>query len=176
MQTEFCELCGAPLSKKAKLVQVAGAKPMMVCDKCAKLGTEVQDPRARTATRMHHTVSPVAPCPAPIAAARQQRKRDMFDYIEGEIAEDYAKRISQARQEKGYSQNDLAFILKMQEIDIRKFERGERAPTEEERKKLEKELGISLLDIENIENTDEKTREESVVATTLGNVTHLKRE
>lgn len=41
MQTEYCELCGVPLTKKARLVQVEGAKPMRVCDKCAKLGTEV---------------------------------------------------------------------------------------------------------------------------------------
>ena len=172
MQTEFCELCGAPLSKKAKLVQIAGAKPMRVCEKCAKLGTVVQDPRARTSTGTRYTVPPAAPRSAP-AVRQQQRKRDMFDYIEGDVVEDYAKRIAQARQEKGYTQNDLAFILKMQEIDIRKFERGERAPTEEERKKLEKELGISLLDIE---NPDEKSQAGGVAATTLGDVIQLKRK
>ncbi|HJJ39888.1 MAG TPA: multiprotein bridging factor aMBF1 [Methanocorpusculum sp.] len=174
MQTEFCELCGAPLSKKAKLVQIAGAKPMRVCEKCAKLGTEVQDPRARTSTGTRYVVPPASPRSSSTQAVRQQqRKRDMFDYIEGDVVEDYAKRIAQARQEKGYTQNDLAFILKMQEVDIRKFERGERAPTEEERKKLEKELGISLLDIENAE---EKAQAGGVAATTLGDVIQLKRK
>ncbi len=45
MQTEYCELCGAALTKKGKMVQIEGAKPMKVCDKCAKLGTGDQATR-----------------------------------------------------------------------------------------------------------------------------------
>jgi len=173
MQTEFCELCGAPLAKGAKLVQIAGAKPMRVCEKCAKLGTEVQDPRAKVSTGTRYVVPPATrTSPAPVAST-QQRKRDMFDYIEGDVVEDYAKRITQARQAKGFSQKDLAFVLKMQEVDIKKFERGERAPTEAERAKLEKELGISLIDSEDL--GDDK-QEGGVAATTLGDVLQVKRK
>ncbi|HJJ29241.1 MAG TPA: helix-turn-helix domain-containing protein, partial [Methanocorpusculum sp.] len=106
-------------------------------------------------------------------APAQARKRDMFDYIEGDIVEDYPKRITEARMAKGYTQNDLAFILKMQEGDIKKFERGERAPTEAERKKLETELGIELLDTG---DTGEKVQAGGVAATTLGDVIQVKRK
>ena len=73
----------------------------------------------------------------------------MFDFIEGGSLRIYPQRIAAARLTKGFTQKDLAFVLKMQEGDIKKFERGDRAPTEAERKKLEKELDIVLLDSEN---------------------------
>ncbi|WP_319378394.1 multiprotein bridging factor aMBF1 [uncultured Methanocorpusculum sp.] len=170
MQTEYCELCGVTLSKKGKLVQIEGAKPMRVCDKCAKLGTEVQAPRAP----VQSFGRPVITTKAPSQASQQaNRKRDMFDFIEGDIVEDYPQRIAAARHAKGFSQKDLAFILKMQEGDIKKFERGDRAPTEAERKKLEKELGIVLLDVS---DDDDKLKAGGVASTTLGNVLQVKRK
>ena len=175
MQTEYCELCGAPITTKAKLVQIEGAKPMKVCDKCAKLGTEIQSPRApKTSYGRGYTAAPVPRVQKGTSGGNAAyRKRDMFDYIEGDVVEDYAKRISAARQAKGYTQNDLAFILKMQEIDIKKLERGERAPTEAERVKLEKELGIVLLDID---DGASNTNTGGVAATTLGDVLQVKRK
>lgn len=178
MQTEYCELCGAKLTKKARLVQIEGAKPMKVCDKCAKLGTEIQPPRSPKTTFGRDYVAAPAPRAAPRSSSsyqgtQQNRKRDVFDMIEGDVVEDFGKRIAAARQEKGYSQNDLAFILKMQEIDIKKLERGERAPTEAERQKLEKELGIVLLDVEQNESS---LKSGGVAATTLGDVLQVKKK
>lgn len=84
MQTEYCELCGAPISKGAKLVQIEGSKPMKVCDKCAKLGTEVAGPKPKQTSFGTHTVSrPVSSQKS--GANPAMRKRDMFDYIEGDI-------------------------------------------------------------------------------------------
>jgi len=178
MQTEYCELCGAPLTKKAHLVQIEGAKPMKVCDKCAKLGTEIMAPKAPKTSFGKDYVAPAAPRAPPRSSTyqvsqQQNRKRDMFDMIEGEVVEDFGKRIAVARQEKGYTQNDLAFILKMQEVDIKKLERGERVPTEAECKKLETELGIVLIDIEQI---DSSMKAGGVAATTLGDVLQVKKK
>jgi|LSQX01.3.fsa_nt_gb putative transcription factor len=172
MQTEYCELCGAALSKKGKLVQIEGAKPMRVCEKCAKLGTEVQAPRAPVQSFGRPVITTKAPAQSR-GAQQANRKRDMFDFIEGDIVEDYPQRIAAARLAKGFSQKDLAFILKMQEGDIKKFERGDRAPTEAERKKLEKELDIVLLDSE---NDDDKLQAGGVASTTLGDVLQVKRK
>ncbi|HJJ39322.1 MAG TPA: multiprotein-bridging factor 1 family protein, partial [Methanocorpusculum sp.] len=154
---------------------IEGAKPMKVCDKCAKLGTEIQPPRApKTSYGRDYTAAPAPRAQKSTSAGNAAyRKRDMFDYIEGDVVEDYAKRIAAARQAKGYTQNDLAFILKMQEIDIKKLERGERAPTEAERAKLEKELGIVLLDID---DGAANTNAGGVAATTLGDVLQVKRK
>lgn len=171
MQTEYCELCGAALSKKGKLVQIEGAKPMRVCEKCAKLGTEVQAPRAPVQSFGRPTV--VTKTPSKGSQQQANRKRDMFDFIEGDIVEDYPQKIAAARLAKGFSQKDLAFVLKMQEGDIKKFERGDRAPTEAERKKLEKELDIVLLDTA---DDDDKLQKGGVASTTLGDVLQVKRK
>ena len=171
MQTEYCELCGAAMTKKGKLVQIEGAKPMRVCDKCAKLGTEVQAPRAPVQSFGRPTV--VTKTPSKGSQQQANRKRDMFDFIEGDIVEDYPQRIAAARLAKGFSQKDLAFVLKMQEGDIKKFERGDRAPTEAERKKLEKELDIVLLDTA---DDDDKLQKGGVASTTLGDVLQVKRK
>ena len=171
MQTEYCELCGAAMTKKGKLVQIEGAKPMRVCDKCAKLGTEVQAPRAPVQSFGRPTV--VTKTPSKGSQQQANRKRDMFDFIEGDIVEDYPQKIAAARLAKGFSQKDLAFVLKMQEGDIKKFERGDRAPTEAERKKLEKELDIVLLDTA---DEDDKLQKGGVASTTLGDVLQVKRK
>ncbi|HJJ35158.1 MAG: multiprotein bridging factor aMBF1 [Methanocorpusculum sp.] len=171
MQTEYCELCGAAMTKKGKLVQIEGAKPMRVCDKCAKLGTEVQAPRAPVQSFGRPTV--VTKTPSKGSQQQANRKRDMFDFIEGDIVEDYPQKIAAARLAKGFSQKDLAFVLKMQEGDIKKFERGDRAPTEAERKKLEKELDIVLLDTA---DDDDKLQKGGVASTTLGDVLQVKRK
>ena len=171
MQTEYCELCGAALTKKGKMVQIEGAKPMKACDKCAKLGTEVQAPRPASPGFGRPTI--VRKGPAQPQSASAPRKRDMFDYMEGDIVEDFPKRIAAARQAKGFSQKDLAFVLKMQEGDIKKLERGEREPTEVERKKLEAELGIELLDTG---SDSESLQQGGVAATTFGDVLQVKRK
>ena len=171
MQTEYCELCGVAMTKKGKLVQIEGAKPTRVCDKCAKLGTEVQAPRAPVQSFGRPTV--VTKTPSKGSQQQANRKRDMFDFIEGDIVEDYPQKIAAARLAKGFSQKDLAFVLKMQEGDIKKFERGDRAPTEAERKKLEKELDIVLLDTA---DDDDKLQKGGVASTTLGDVLQVKRK
>ena len=71
----------------------------------------------------------------------------MFDYMEGDIVEDYADRVRNARMEKGLSQKDLALQLMVRELLIKKIEKSGLIPEEEVRKKLEKALGIKLVDI-----------------------------
>ncbi len=170
MQTEYCELCGASLSKPGKLVQIEGAKPMRVCDKCAKLGTEVQGPRAPVQMFGRAVITSKKTTKG---GQQPMRKRDMFDYLEGDIVEDYAQRIAAARLAKGFTQKDLAFVLKMQEGDIKKFERGDRMPTEAECKKLEKELEIVLIDKA---DGEDKVQTGGVATTTLGDVLQVKRK
>lgn len=145
---------------------------MKVCDKCAKLGVEVQSPKPSGSSARFSLSS--APGKKPVASSPSaNRKRDMFDYIEGDIVEDFPKKIAAARQAKGFTQKDLAFILKMQEGDIKKLERGDREPTEAERVKLEKELSISLIDSG---EEDTNLQKGGVPATTLGDVISVKRK
>ena len=109
-----------------------------------------------------------APAPAPAA----YRKKDLFDYIEGEIVDDYSERIRHARMEKGLSQKDLAMQMKEKEHLIKKIENRELIPEEDVRKKLEKTLGIRLIDAP---VTESEKKVQSRLAPTLGDLTTIRK-
>lgn len=166
-----CEMCGETIRGAPKLVRVEGAE-LQVCMKCGKFGTEVQQVR-RTDLR----VTPKGPlsrqAAGPSAVPQHARpRRDMFDYMEGDVVDDYAVRIRQARQEKGLSQKDLAMQLKEKEHLIRKIENSELIPEEDVRKKLEKALGIRLIDAM---VSDEEKKLPSKLAPTLGDLTVIRK-
>src|SRR5512138_2163900 len=87
-----CEMCGETIRGPPKLVRVEGAE-LQVCMKCGKFGTEVQQVR-RSDLRAPQKAAGGRPCPSPSAgAAAARHKRDMFDYKEGDVVDDYAVRI-----------------------------------------------------------------------------------
>ena len=139
-----CEMCGETIRGTAKLVRVEGAE-LQVCTKCEKFGTEVQQVR-RTDIARPSTAAPRPGRTATVVVPADRRKRDLFDYMEGEIVEDYAARIRKARMEKGLSTKDLAMQIKEREHLIKKIENSELIPEEDVRKKLEKILEIRLID------------------------------
>jgi len=138
-----CEMCGETIRGTAKLVRIEGAE-LQVCTKCEKFGTEVQQVR-RTDIARPGTAAPRPGKTAAIAVPADRRKRDLFDYMEGEIVEDYAARIRKARMEKGLSTKDLALQIKEREHLIKKIENSELIPEEAVRKKLEKVLETRLV-------------------------------
>ena len=163
-----CELCGGEIRGAPRIVHIEGAE-LRVCVPCSKYGTEVQKPRA----------SPGAPAPAPRRAGgppapqpAQRRRRDLFDRMGGDIAEDYPDRIRRARQAKGWTEKQLALEIMERELLIKKVEKGDLIPEEELRKKLEKVLGISLLE----SSTDEvKAAKGKGMTTTLGDIISIKK-
>ena len=166
-----CEMCGEEIRGAPKLVRVEGAE-LSVCSKCEKFGTEVQQVR-RTDIRASIKGPAAKAQPGPAGGAAPVRhKRDMFDFIEGDIVDDYAARIRHAREEKGLSQKDLAMQLKEKEHLIRKIENSELIPEEDVRKKLEKALGIRLIDAM---VSEEEKKVASRMAPTLGDLTIIRK-
>lgn len=162
-----CEMCGETIRGMPKLVRVEGAE-LQVCSRCEKYGTEVQQPKRSDVRR---PVARTGGAPTP-AAASVRRRRDMFDYMEGDIVEDYAERIRHAREAKGLSQKDLALQMMERELLVKKIEKGEFVPEEDVRRKLEKVLGIRLLEAV-APDADKKSRD--LLAPTLGDVTIIKK-
>jgi len=165
-----CEMCGETIRGAAKLVRVEGAE-LQVCTKCEKFGTEVQQVRrtdivrpGAAAPRPGRTVTTVVPA--------DRRKRDLFDYMEGEIVEDYAARIRKARMDKGLSTKDLAMQIKEREHLLKKIENSELIPEEDVRKKLEKVLEIRLIDAP-AQEAEKKVL--SKLSPTLGDLTIIKK-
>jgi len=166
-----CEMCGETIRGTPKLIRVEGAE-LQVCMKCGKFGTEVQQVR-RTDLRMQPKGPALRPAAGPSGSAVQARhKRDMFDYMEGDVVDDYAVRIRQARESKGLSQKDLAMQLKEKEHLIRKIENSELIPEEDVRKKLEKALGIRLIDAM---ISEEEKKLPGKLAPTLGDLTIIRK-
>jgi len=165
-----CEMCGETIRGIPKLIRVEGAE-LQVCSRCGKFGTEVQQPR-RTDVQRPAAGRAAPGARAPAVTAPAQRKRDMFDYMEGEIVEDYADRVRRARMEKGLSQKDLALQLMVRELLIKKIEKGELIPEEEVRKKLEKVLGIKLVDMV-ADDAEKKTQ--AKITQTLGDLTIIRK-
>jgi putative transcription factor len=163
-----CELCGGEIRGAPRLVHIEGAE-LRVCVPCSKYGTEVQRPRASTG----------APAPAPRKAGAppapqptQRRRRDLFDRMEGDLAEDYADRIRRARVSKGWTEKQLALEIMEKELLIKKVERGDLVPEEALRKKLEEVLGISLIE----SSSDEvKAAKGKGMTTTLGDIISIKK-
>jgi putative transcription factor len=164
-----CEMCGDLIRGSPKLVRVEGAE-LQVCSKCEKFGTEVQQVR-RTDLIRPSQVRPGA-AKVPVASPSAYRKRDLFDYMEGDIVEDYADRIRKARIEKGLSQKDLAMQMKEKEHLIQKIENSDLIPEENVRKKLEKVLEIRLVDAP-VDETEKKVQNK--LAPTLGDLTVIRK-
>jgi putative transcription factor len=165
-----CEMCGETIRGNPKLVRVEGAE-LRVCMKCEKFGTEVQQVRRKDAGRPAATTPRQGQPPLVIPAER--RKRDLFDYMEGEIVEDYAVRIRKARVEKGLTTKELALQIKEREHLIRKIENSELIPEEDVRKKLEKVLEIRLIDAP---VTEAEKKVQGKLTPTLGDLTIIRKE
>ena len=161
-----CELCGGEIHGAPRIVHIEGAE-LRVCIPCSKFGTEVQKPRVSTGTPEIRRRAGTPPAPQPVA----RRRRDLFDRREGDIAEDYADRIRNARMAKGWTQKQLALEIMEREMLIKKIEKGDLVPEEELRKKLEGVLSISL-----IESAEEvKSSKGKGITTTLGDIISLKK-
>jgi putative transcription factor len=92
--------------------------------------------------------------------------------MEGEIVEDYGERVRKARMDKGLSTKDLALQMKEKELLIKKIEKGELVPEEDVRAKLEKALGIRLIDIPPEESAKKVS---GSLAPTLGDLTIIRK-
>ena len=162
-----CELCGGEIRGAPRLVHIEGAE-LRVCVPCSKYGTEVQKPRAPAAPAPAPRRIGAPPAPQPV----QRRRRDLFDRMEGELAEDYADRIRRARTAKGWTEKQLALEIMERELLIKKVEKGDLVPEEELRKKLEKALGVSLLESVEKEVASPKGKG---MTTTLGDIISIKK-
>ncbi len=162
-----CELCGATVAGPGKKVRIEGAD-LQVCMACARYGTEVQQPR--TGPQRYGPASPAARPGAPPV----RHRRDLFDQLVGELVDDYGERIRAARTAKGMTTKDLALATREKELLIKKIEKGELVPEDEVRIRIEKALGIRLLDVPE-ESIERERKEQQRISTTLGDVLSFKK-
>jgi putative transcription factor len=97
----------------------------------------------------------------------------MFDDMD-EIAPDYDDRIRDARESTDMSQEDLANELNEKASLIRKLERGDVLPSDEVKRKLERELDITLTAGASGDEDEEWSGGSSTGEYTLGDVVKRK--
>ena len=117
MLAEYCQVCGKPASTEAFL---EGAR-VWLCAKCLRFGKTV-------------AVRPRMP------QARLGSSGEM------EEIENPGEAVKRAREARRISVGDLAKKIFVNEKELMKIERGELVPSEGVARKLERELGIKLLE------------------------------
>lgn len=147
-----CELCGA-MNVGLREVDVAGSK-VGACRRCIeKMGIKVEQrppPRAFGVPGAAGAGAAAAPGRGRLTRAaggyggQGRQGRDIMVRGEKELAEDFGRRIVDAREARGWDQRGLARRLAERVNIIQQAEQGKR-PTDAVIKKLERELDIELM-------------------------------
>lgn len=158
-----CEICGADIRGKPFKVTVEGSE-LNVCKRCSQHGTAI---KART---------PVSKKNAPVAVRPKKRsrpKRDSFAALSEELVDGYDHIVREAREKRGWTQEELAAKIKEKASLIKKIERGEIVPEDTVRKKLEHTLDVILM--ERVSEDDWKA-DGFHRNTTLGDIVTIKKK
>jgi len=169
-------MCGSE-QPSLTTVKVEGAE-LQLCDECKEFGTEVRTESSSTTSTKYSTSnsggsgsSGAGGTASGGSSGGSTRRRDMFDDMD-ELVADYDRRIREARESRGLSQEDLAKSLNEKASLIRKLERGDMLPSDDVRDKLAGELEISL--VEGEDTDDAEWSGGSSTTTTLGDVVKRK--
>jgi len=137
----ICEMCGKEFSSLLP-VRIEGTV-LNVCRECARFGDNV-----RAGGKPGTTAEPSV-----IQARLQNRERRMKtrDVYEGgeesiELAEDFPKRVKEAREKLGWKQEELAAKMNERVSIIHKLESGAMHPDDALIRKVEKTLNIKLME------------------------------
>lgn len=146
-----CELCG----KETQLFNaIVEGIELRVCTTCGKHG------------RVLNRVKPVQ------AVSRQIKKVE--EPVE-EVVNDYSQRIRNAREKRGLSQQDFAKHIMVKESLVSKIETGHYEPPLDLARKLEKILGITLVEIGEESSAASYKQEKRPSGLTIGDILNLKR-
>lgn len=167
-----CEMCGAE-KPSLTTTKVEGAE-LELCDDCKEFGTEVRTESTESSTSTKYSTSSSSGDSSSSSSSSSSdgssssgRRRDMFDEMDT-VASDFDERIRDARESAGLTQEELADRLNEKASVIRKLERGDHLPSDRVQAKLEKALGISLVEGQDVE--DSEWSSDSSGTMTLGDV------
>lgn len=135
-----CEMCGTEVPRTHRFLIERTA--LNVCQNCEKFGTSLE-PGVKGAK---------IPTGNPQLALERRRERqgtkDVFSSpsMRTELVQDFAQRIKQARESKGWTRQDLGGRVGEREVVIGRIENGSLHPPDDLAKKMERELGIKLFE------------------------------
>ena len=141
-----CELCGKE-SRGCRDAVVDGVN-MMLCQDCIKYG-ENATPVIKTPANVKRFVA---------QRVRKSTPKDIYKNMNKELISNWSEEIKKARKKKGLSRETLGFKIGERTVTISKIENGDLRPPDKLIAKLEKELGISLLEVVKKVTTDRHAR------------------
>ncbi len=136
----ICEICGREVDEKLCRTVVVEGVTLKVCPQCYN--------RLMRDKKHVSTITPKPKTVARTSTKKWSRARISRRILEEEyeVVEDYAERIKRARQRMGWSQAVLAQKVREKENVIKRIEAGRLKPSIELARRLEKILGITLLE------------------------------
>ncbi len=144
-----CEMCGRNIDSPYE-VEVEGTM-MELCKDCSKFGKIIEKPKVIVKKPKRTIV-----------------KQEEFIEV---VIEDYSDKIKHARELRGLKQKDLAIKTGIKESLLHKIESGHIEPSLDIAKKLEKFLGIKLIEKRKEEH---KMLETKKMGLTIGDVLKVK--
>lgn len=131
----YCEMCGRELDARTAKKAVVEGSLLILCQDCySRL--------SKTTTVRELPKQPARATPPPVTTPRRQSR----PVEELEIVEDYATRIKSARESLGWTQDVLAQKVGESVLTIKRIEGGKLKPSVELARRLERVLGIKLLE------------------------------
>ena len=128
-----CELCGRDF-KGCRVAIVDGVK-MMLCPDCIRHGESITE--TKTPATVEKFVS---------QRLKKSEPKDIYKNMEKELVSNWPEIIKKAREKKGLTREKLGFKIGERTVTISKIENGDLRPSDKVIAKLEKELGISLME------------------------------
>ncbi len=139
-EREMCEICGEREAKFTVLLEGATMNACAVCAKGAKILHKKPEEKAEKGVKVVET-----------------------GIVEEDIVEGYGEIVKKAREQKGLTRKELAAKISESESYLEHIEKEKMRPTLKTARKLEKALGIKLIEKTTemiIEKTEKKKREE----------------
>lgn len=143
-----CELCGRECACKPASIENAR---MMLCPDCLKHGTEIKDDYKPSGNIQTSTSF--------LGRIRKPAEKDVYKDMDKELVSGWNDIIKKAREKKGLSREELGFRIGERTVTIGKIENGDLRPSDTVVVKLEKELGINLIEeVKNVSNVSAGSR------------------
>lgn len=156
-----CEVCGEEIFGQPYYRVIEGGR-MIVCSKCSFFGSGNWDPRKPQVRK--RKISTRAPFSRP--------RNDIARAEQMELIDQYGTLIKKARQKKGMTIEDFAKKINEKESVIKKMEKSQMNPPTILIKKIERGLGIKLMEASTTTNAKIITR--PMGRRTLGDIIKMK--
>lgn len=128
-----CELCGRDCDCRPRAVD--GVR-MMLCPNCMRHGQDIET-KAETSSGVQKPI---------LERIRRPKTKDVYKDMDKELVSGWNDIIKNARMKKGLSREELGFKIGERTVTIAKIENGDLRPSDKIVTKLEKELGINLVE------------------------------